>query len=414
MTAKRSNQPGRSTPMPSVPLELGKYVTVRPPFNQAPRKDGTRRVFFQVPERLRPSDWPSLIPLPIEGARRGDLEDAAEVSRIQADAKALYERLQQARAGVVAQRERRDVPALVRSWQQTQRYKDKKPKTQSGYDYHAGLIDDWSEALGHPAISAVTPDAIEKFLTLYDDRPTTKRHILVVLKMLLEHAIDLGWIEKNPAGRITAKAPKTKTRIWERDDIVFWSQASVFAGQPALAALILTQWEIGQRLTDVRMFRRGKRGSGAEYQDAEGVFRFWQSKTESYVTIPVSDALRALLEVIKVEDSPYLFVDKDAGQPWTENRLSKEFGALRLQVQAVVADEAHRTIAGRRLVLAKLRHSCVVQLARAGCTVPEIAAITGHSLLSVERILSIYLPRDNEVAWNAQRKRGLVGEASHG
>jgi hypothetical protein len=29
----------------------------------------------------------------------------------------------------------------------------------------------------------------------------------------------------------------------------------------------------------------------------------------------------------------------------------------------------------------------------------------------VEQILSRYLPRDNEVAWNAQRKRGLIGTA---
>lgn len=59
-----------------------------------------------------------------------------------------------------------------------------------------------------------------------------------------------------------------------------------------------------------------------------------------------------------------------------------------------------------------LRHSCVVQLARAGCTVPEIAAITGHTLSSVEKILSHYLPRDSQVARNAQIKRGLITKES--
>lgn len=63
---------------------------------------------------------------------------------------------------------------------------------------------------------------------------------------------------------------------------------------------------------------------------------------------------------------------------------------------------------GRRLVLRQLRHSCIVQLARAGCTVPEIASITGHSIASVGRILSVYLPRDSTVARNAQMKRGIV------
>lgn len=68
----------------------------------------------------------------------------------------------------------------------------------------------------------------------------------------------------------------------------------------------------------------------------------------------------------------------------------------------------------RDLKLKWLRHSCVVQLARAGCTVPEIASITGHSISSVEQILQRYLPRDSRVAENAQRKRGLLDTESDG
>lgn len=55
-----------------------------------------------------------------------------------------------------------------------------------------------------------------------------------------------------------------------------------------------------------------------------------------------------------------------------------------------------------------LRHSCLVQMARASCEVPEIAALTGHSLPSVTTILSHYLPHDDKVARNAQTKRGLI------
>ena len=350
-----------------------------------------------MPARLRPSDWPSLIPLPTSGERRGNLTDAAEIARIQADAARLHDNLLAQRSGLVRAMAQRDVPALARSWRQTQRFKAKRPKTQKGYDYHAGLITSWSASQRHPPISAITADGIETFLAHFDDRPTTRRHVLVVLKMLLDHAISLGWIEKNPAARINAAAPKSHVTIWEAGDVEFYAQAAMWSGQPGLAALILTQWEIGQRLTDARLFRRGKPGSGAEYAPAEGVFRFWQSKTRSYVTIPISARLRAVLEAVAVTDSPYLFVDRHSGQPWSEEGLSKGFIALRNQCPE-----------GRALTLRALRHACVVQLARAACTVPEIASITGHSILSVERILSTYLPRDNEVAWNAQSKRGLV------
>jgi hypothetical protein len=63
---------------------------------------------------------------------------------------------------------------------------------------------------------------------------------------------------------------------------------------------------------------------------------------------------------------------------------------------------------GRHLILRALRHSCVVQLARAGCEIPEIISVTGHSPGSAHSILQVYLPRDSTVARRAQEKRGLI------
>ncbi len=81
-------------------------------------------------------------------------------------------------------------------------------------------------------------------------------------------------------------------------------------------------------------------------------------------------------------------------------RLSHVFSEIR--------DQAERAGARKGLLMRWLRHSCVVQLARAGCEIPEIAAITGHSLRSATNILEKYLPRDSQVARNAQIKRGLI------
>ena len=100
-----------------------------------------------------------------------------------------------------------------------------------------------------------------------------------------------------------------------------------------------------------------------------------------------------MLAIVEKPDSLYLFTDAATGKPWDEQRLGHVFAAIRTRSD---------------LQLRALRHSCVVQQARAGCTVPEIASVTGHSPFSVEQILRKYLPRDNQVAWNAQRKRGLI------
>jgi integrase len=52
-----------------------------------------------------------------------------------------------------------------------------------------------------------------------------------------------------------------------------------------------------------------------------------------------------------------------------------------------------------------LRGTAVTRLAVAGCTVPEIATITGHSLRDVATILdSNYLDRDPAMAESAIRK----------
>jgi hypothetical protein len=370
--------------MPIVQLDLGRYVTIRY------RKDGTARVLFEVPARLRPSGWSPAIPLPVNGERRGDLNDAAEVGRIQADAKHLLNKLRAARLGREIGPPARSMPELIRSWQQTQRFRDKKPKTQQGYIYHAGLIEAWSKAVGHPPVSSLKLEPIEAFLRHFDDRPTTRRHLKIVFSMLLDRAMQLEWRTTNPLATVKMGAPKSKVTIWEKADVDFYRKAAVDYGQPAVAAMILTLWQIGQRVTDARLFRRG-----AEYK--AGAFRFWQSKTEAYVTVRVDDELQDLLDEIKDPDSPYLFTDKATGKPWAEQRLGHVFADIR------------KASGGPHLVLRALRHSCVVQMARKGSGIPEIASVTGHSPAGAAAILSHYLPRDSDLALKAQRRRGFVG-----
>lgn len=48
-----------------------------------------------------------------------------------------------------------------------------------------------------------------------------------------------------------------------------------------------------------------------------------------------------------------------------------------------------------------LRRTAVVRMAEAGCSTPEIAAVTGHELERTARILEVYLPRTPEMARNA-------------
>lgn len=338
----------------------------------------------------------SLTPLPIEGDRVGDLSDADEVARIQADAASLYLKLLAARdPGSAIEAGAKSIPALNRLWQVTQGFKQNKPRTQRNYAKAAALIEAWSESVSHPPVASMRSDKVEAFLALYDDRPTTKKQILTVLKLLMAYAVKLKWRTDNPAADIKVRVPASRVAIWELEDVELYAKACIDAGRPSLAAMIWTQWEIGQRLTDVCLFRYG-----GQYSDNEGLFSFQQSKTAAKVSIPISERLGALLRGCRVPDTLYLFINEATGRPWLEKELSQAFAYVR-ETRVLAKGGPHR-------VLRVLRHSCVVQMARAECEVPEIAAVTGHSLSSVTTILSHYLPRDSQVARNAQTKRGLI------
>jgi integrase len=383
--------------MPTVTLSLGRYVVLKK------RADGTSRAYFQVPARLRPSGWSPAIPLPRTAERRGTL-DAAEVAAIKKDAEALYGALMQAKTGDIVRPPERSLSTLVDALQRSPEWAALSEKTRVGYETGFKKILAWSKSCSHPDPSALPRSAILQFLSSFDAgtepdgtarvaRHTAKKHTAAVLRLVLEQAINKGWRTDNPARGIRIKVPKTKATIWEQKDVDCYVKAARDTGVPSIALIILLEWEIGQRLTDVRAFR-----PGAEYDAERGVFSFRQSKTDEPVSIEVSMGLRAMLAEAG-DGHLFLFRNDRTGKAYTENRLSKTFAWVR--VAAVKAG-------GRPLILKQLRHSCIVQLARAGCTVPEIAAITGHALTSVNSILSVYLPRDTAVARAAQVKRGIV------
>ena len=104
-----------------------------------------------------------------------------------------------------------------------------------------------------------------------------------------------------------------------------------------------------------------------------------------------------------------LIVSETTGRRYTAYNFVHVFAAIR--------DAAG--IAGLRFQ--DLRRTCVVNLARAGCTPPEIAAVSGHKIDTVVDILETYLPRDGVMAqhaiakldrWRSERSRRRRSQAA--
>ena len=134
-------------------------------------------------------------------------------------------------------------------------------------------------------------------------------------------------------------------------------------------------------------------GSGAR----ELVERLRQSKTGKRVTIPVGAPLKALLDAMSRRAVTILTTTE--GTTWTSDGFRTTWRKTCVAAGLIAPKRRGPTFHD-------IRGTAVTRLALAGCTVPEIATITGHSLRDVEIILDAhYLSRDGGLAESAVAKR---------
>jgi integrase len=201
-----------------------------------------------------------------------------------------------------------------------------------------------------------------------------------VLALVLSWAKDRGKITVNPCERGGRVYHGTRVDfVWSvEDEAAFLEHAPVQLHLPLLLAL----WT-GQRQGD--LLRLPWSGYDGKH------IRLRQSKTGARVTVPVGAPLKAALDATPKRGP--IIVTSTIGRPWTPEGFRAQF--------SVACKKAG--IAG--LTFNDLRGTAVTRLALVGCTEPEIATITGHSLRDVRSILDAhYLHRDVELARSAITK----------
>ena len=169
----------------------------RPPFVEFFRdRHGKPRLYFRKDRRL------PRIPLP------GGV-GSPEFNRAYEDA--LAGRLSNptlARPAVAAQG---TIEALVRSYMQTREYRDLRQTTKTGY---ASRLETIRTKHGHRLVAEMTRERIVKaFLDPYADRPGAALSVIKMLRILIKHAIMLGWLSNDPS--LGIKRPKQgEVRSW--------------------------------------------------------------------------------------------------------------------------------------------------------------------------------------------------------
>ncbi|KAA3504338.1 integrase [Rhizobium rhizogenes] len=223
-----------------------------------------------------------------------------------------------------------------------------------------------------------TRGAFKEWRDRLADKPRTADFAWMVLVRVLSFAKDRGMISVNIAergGRLYRSTRRDRT----------WSCAEVAAFEAVAPpymrlAIQLALWT-GQRKGDLlRLSWRNFDGSN---------LRFTQSKTKARVLVPMG----YLADVLSSQRGNGAILLNSRGAAWTSDGFNTSW--RKCCEKAGITD----------LTFHDLRGTATTRMALAGCTVPEIAAVTGHSLKDVETILDMhYLGGRAELAANAMRK----------
>lgn len=352
-------------------------------------KDGTARVYVQAPKD-RPPSVPATTPLPFKN-RTGKL-DAAELAAIRRDGWAFwaeYEQIKKAYADPSLAK--LTWAGLADGWLASSLVKALADYTQFNYRYWCGRV--VKDLDGRPGYEPdrVTNSRVDTYLQNLRPRGNAHRSYTVINGML-QFAVQDGL--RPPIELKVALPEKVMYRrpIWETFDLDEYEQGLDALGRNSLAGIVVTAMELAQRVGDVREFRMGV------HYWPDGWFRFEQSKTKEYVSFPAPPRVSARLGRLTLTAGDPLFPNPKTGEPFTNNQLVDAFGYARgrLLEQGLVRNNR---------MLQTLRHSGVVQLARSGCTLAEIGSLTGHSFISIEEMMEIYMRRDSVCASNAIAKR---------
>ena len=209
--------------------------------------------------------------------------------------------------------------------------------------------------------------------------PRQADYALAFLRRVLAFAHDDGMIANNYATKLGQSYTGTRSeKIWQDADVLaFLSHAS-----PELALALRLALDTAQRQGDlIRLTWSAFDGQSIALR---------QRKADTPVLVPCTDLLRA--ELNRTERRSVTILTGKRGKPWTTDGFRTEWRKVALASGV------------KGLTFHDLRGTAITRLAESGCTVPEIATISGHSVDEVARILETYMARTNKMAQSAIAK----------
>ncbi|MGN6147076.1 tyrosine-type recombinase/integrase [Rhizobium sp.] len=261
----------------------------------------------------------------------------------------------------------------------------KKASTRRSYLQYIKLIED---EFGDMPISAIEETGSRAVFLDWRaemaDRPRTADLSWSVLQKIMAFGVHTEKLKRNPclkAGRL-AETGTRRNMIWGPAEIAKLKEK---ASQPIADALTLALWT-GQRQGDILRL---------QWSAYDGFrIRLKQAKTGRHVTVLVSGELRTVLERLKEQNDArkvqsMTILTNSHGKQWTSDGFRTSWG------KAVEAAK----ITG--LTFHDLRGTFITRARRAGASIEDIAAASGHSIMDVRSILETHYLAEDETAGDA-------------
>ena len=196
-------------------------------------------------------------------------------------------------------------------------------------------------------------------LTIGKLKPSVAINWLSAIRHLMQYAVSANMCGVDPTHGIKLKTPKSAgIYTWSEQDIAAY-EAAHGVGTKARLALALGLYT-GQRRGDVlRMGRQHIR---------DGILSVKQQKTGVELRIPVHPDLRAIIDATSGNHLTFLITR--TGKPYAGDNFSEQFRAWCKAARLSKECSFHG-----------LRKAACRRLAEAGCSVNEIAAVSGHATL---------------------------------
>ncbi|CAH0143676.1 hypothetical protein SRABI05_00362 [Agrobacterium fabrum] len=281
--------------------------------------------------------------------------------------------------------ERRRAPSptnlstLITLYRGSSDFRRTKPVTRQEYDRY---LDKIRMEFGRVSLvelqKPATRGSFKEWRDSLADKPRSADFAWMVLVRVLSFAKDRGIISVNIAergGRLYRSTRRDRT--WSDIDVAAFEAV---APSYMRLAIQLALWT-GQRKGDLLRL---------SWSDFDGInLRFMQSKTKARVLV----SMGPLADVLRSQSGNGAILRNSRGGAWTSDGFNTSWRKC--------CEKAGIT----NLTFHDLRGTAITRMALAGCTVPEIAAVTGHSLKDVEAVLDMhYLGGRVELAASAMRK----------